>query len=43
MIKILIADDQELIKDSIKIILEVNPKYTITDTVKKWSRSSRKH
>lgn len=34
MIKILIADDQELIKDSIKIILEVNPKYTITDTVK---------
>lgn len=34
MIKILIADDQELIKDSIKIILEVNPKYTVTDTVK---------
>lgn len=33
MIKVLIADDQELIKDSIKIILEVNPKYSITDTV----------
>lgn len=33
MIKILIADDQELIKDSIKIILDVNPKYSITDTV----------
>lgn len=33
MIKVLIADDQELIKDSIKIILDVNPKYSITDTV----------
>lgn len=33
MIKILIADDQELIKDSIKIILEANPNYTVTDTV----------
>lgn len=33
MIKVLIADDQELIKDSIKIILEVNPKYSITNTV----------
>lgn len=33
MIKILIADDQALIRDSIKIILEANPKYTITDTV----------
>ena len=33
MITVLIADDQELIKDSIKIILDVNPKYSITDTV----------
>ena len=33
MIKILIADDQQLIRDSIKIILESNDDFSVTDTV----------
>jgi DNA-binding NarL/FixJ family response regulator len=33
MIKILIADDQQLIRDSIKIILESNKDFSVTDTV----------
>lgn len=33
MIKILIADDQQLIRDSIKIILESNEDFSVTDTV----------
>ena len=33
MIKILIADDQQLIRDSIKIILESNDDFSGTDTV----------
>lgn len=33
MIKVLIADDQELIRSSIQIILEANPKFKVTATV----------
>ncbi|WP_294955716.1 response regulator transcription factor [uncultured Lactobacillus sp.] len=33
MIKIMIADDQQLIRDSLKIILEVNKDFSVTDTV----------
>lgn len=33
MIKIMIADDQQLIRDSLKIILDANPDFTVTDTV----------
>lgn len=33
MIKVLIADDQELIRSSIQIILETNPKFKVTATV----------
>ena len=33
MIKILIADDQQLIRDSIKIILESNEDFSVTATV----------
>lgn len=33
MIKILIADDQQLIRDSIKIILKSNDDFSVTDTV----------
>lgn len=33
MIKILIADDQQLIRDSIKIILESKQDFSVTDTV----------
>ncbi|WEV39986.1 response regulator transcription factor [Lactobacillus sp. ESL0681] len=33
MIKIVIADDQQLIKDSLKIILNANPDFTVIDTV----------
>lgn len=33
MIKIMIADDQQLIRDSLKIILEANKDFSVTDTV----------
>ncbi|MDO4912727.1 MAG: response regulator transcription factor [Lactobacillus sp.] len=33
MIKILVADDQELIRSSIKIILDANPRFQVTATV----------
>lgn len=33
MIKIMIADDQELIRESLKIILSTNPDFVITDLV----------
>lgn len=33
MIKIMIADDQELIRESLKIILSTNPEFKITDLV----------
>lgn len=33
MIKILIADDQQLICDSLKIVLETQPDFKVTDTV----------
>lgn len=33
MIKIMIADDQQLIRDSLKIILNANPDFCVTDTV----------
>ncbi len=33
MIKVLIADDQKLIRSSIQIILEANPKFKVTATV----------
>ena len=33
MIKIIIADDQQLIRDSLKIILEANKDFSVTDTV----------
>ena len=29
----MIADDQQLIRDSLKIILDANPDFTVTDTV----------
>ena len=32
MIKVLVADDQALIRDSIKIVLEASGKFTVTDT-----------
>lgn len=34
MIKILVTDDQELIRDSLKIILEVNPNFKVIATAK---------
>ena len=33
MIKILIADDQELIRESLKIILSTNNEFEVIDTV----------
>ena len=33
MIKILIADDQELMRQSLQIMLSSNPGFTVTDTV----------
>lgn len=33
MIKIMIADDQQLIRDSLKIILEANKDFSVTDTL----------
>lgn len=32
-IKIVIADDQELIRESLKIVLSANPDMEVTDTV----------
>ena len=46
MIKILIADDQELIRESLKIILSTNNEFEVIDTVgsgKEVVESIRRH
>ena len=42
MIKVLIADDQELIRQSLSIVLNTKEGIEVTDTVAKWTRSNCK-